>query len=58
MAGKVNIFLRQLISFASMELHITMSVIQPSAKSTHSSEPKIFPFVVLVSKSSFAAAIS
>lgn len=58
MAGRVNIFLRELISFASLELDITVGVIQPSAKSGHSSEFKIFPFVFLLSKSAFATVIS
>ena len=58
MAGKFNIVLRQLISFASLELDISVGVIQRSAKSVHSSESKIFPFVVLLSKPAFATAIS
>lgn len=42
----------------SSELDITVGVIQTSAKSVQSSESKLFPFVVLLSKSAFATAIS
>lgn len=56
MAGKANRFLRQLISFAGLQLDIAGGVIQACAKSVHSSKSKISSFVVLLS--GFVTAIS
>lgn len=58
MSGKNNIFSRQLISLGSLELNIPVGLIQTNAMCVHSSISKMFPFVVLLSKSDFAAAIS
>lgn len=58
MARKANVLLRQLISFASLELSITVSLIHPSTTNVHSSDPEVFPFVILLSKAASVVAIS
>lgn len=52
MAGKVNIFLRQLMSFASLVPDVTLGLILPGGKSLHGSS------FCGPTKSAFATAIS